>query len=1441
MRLVFFTPKASAGYVFAIYALIITGCGGSGGSDPVAPPPEPPTQISYSINVTAEPASSAVRVGQAAEASFTWHFTSSATNPSSSSYNVTSTTNGVQITGGTGSSLPNSDISTSLRYECASIETVVAQLTVSVGSASSNVTWEINCTGQRITVESIESSIASIGFEAQTLLIWRFESIGEEPVELPFTVSSNDESVTIVPSEGSAVPEASITVDITYMCQTAGDETFELTTSVGTATQLTSWVVTCTEEAVTIETPPAMEVVSIGEVAVSQFSWLYSSTGGEPRQIPYSASTEFDGVSISDAIGTALPESTVIHQLGFECKAQGIVEITLRITVGSDSRTLTWVVECTSETIEILNSPMASHISIGESDAQELVWQFTSTSDSERAFTYSIVTDNPSVQVVGGEGIATPDNELSARLIYGCESVGSVQIDIVITVANTVASTTWRIVCSEESVVVDGALSDVSISVGSDGEALFTWRVETTGIQTRLFSYVIESQNEALEIHPNRGQVGTDDVIESSVTYGCTEATQVEISITIEVGSASHPLIWKVECTQEQIEVVSPLPEPTSASIGSSASIELRWSIGSSTTSARSFPYTVASQTIGIQIESPSGNVAVDEEVVTVVNYKCIEVGSAEARIVISAGSATNELTWSIECNQETIEIVATPQPISVSVGDFARSSIRWAAMTTSEHLQEFDYLISPDHNDLAVEQDSGRIVVDEVIETNITFECKIQTQLVFEIVIEVGNAERALTWIVECTTESIVFVSDPLPATVAAVGDAAGVELSWLLNSTAHTTREFEYEISTDAANVHIGNPIGITTPGAAITNDISFECLELGEFEVVFSVTAGSISADTSWSVECAVEYIAILTAPMQQQVPVGDSVTAELGWEYRSPSPDKEVSYEISSSTRGLQILNSTGTVLPDTVVTSKMRFPCATRRNVTVMLRITAGDISRELPWRIECAGEDLTGFIASFFQGPRIGVFRFESTEDGWTSVVVTDAEDEPQDRLKFRTNRQVFVEIRTEHDELVPLPIAIQLNVGASGFAVNQIREVETEVNESEEGQKYTSTFLFNIAAGVFTRPSEMQILIDQESLYPELDESNNSASFTFDADNTSELPKLSVTFVPIRTQDGIPDLSDIQPFAQPLYELMPVGTIALSIGEELDASDLSWTLGTSRAILDRLHVHYMNFADSDSYFQGIVRRPEEVDVNLCGNAFLDSTVSITVEQCSLHTGAHELGHNFNLKHAPACGAEDTNVDPDFPYPAGNIGRETGWLMQQQRFIDGSAPKEFVQLEYRYYDIMSYCPETFTSRYSYGKALNYLNRKQPVLASLPPYEPVGVEYAKVQHRSVVISGLVSSESEWEVRNLMIADLNPQRFYASPTSHSIVVVHDASGTILHREPLHILRAAHGIDEHLSWGVRLPYFDSDDVHVHVVDNNERIVLDVDLDVQLRELMQ
>ena len=74
---------------------------------------------------------------------------------------------------------------------------------------------------------------------------------------------------------------------------------------------------------------------------------------------------------------------------------------------------------------------------------------------------------------------------------------------------------------------------------------------------------------------------------------------------------------------------------------------------------------------------------------------------------------------------------------------------------------------------------------------------------------------------------------------------------------------------------------------------------------------------------------------------------------------------------------------------------------------------------------------------------------------------------------------------------------------------------------------------------------------------------------------------------------------------------------------------------------------------------------------------------------------AHELGHNFNLRHAP-CG-RPSGVDPWYPYPDGTIGAWGFDFQEGGRLMPPSTP-----------DLMSYCgPPDGSSDYHFIKALRF--------------------------------------------------------------------------------------------------------------------------------------
>jgi hypothetical protein len=73
---------------------------------------------------------------------------------------------------------------------------------------------------------------------------------------------------------------------------------------------------------------------------------------------------------------------------------------------------------------------------------------------------------------------------------------------------------------------------------------------------------------------------------------------------------------------------------------------------------------------------------------------------------------------------------------------------------------------------------------------------------------------------------------------------------------------------------------------------------------------------------------------------------------------------------------------------------------------------------------------------------------------------------------------------------------------------------------------------------------------------------------------------------------------------------------------------------------------------------------------------------------------AHEWGHNWDLRHAPGCGA--ANPDPDFPYADGKIG------------VYGlDVTTTSLKAPATYYDFMSYCNPDWVSDYFYEEVLDY--------------------------------------------------------------------------------------------------------------------------------------
>ncbi len=261
------------------------------------------------------------------------------------------------------------------------------------------------------------------------------------------------------------------------------------------------------------------------------------------------------------------------------------------------------------------------------------------------------------------------------------------------------------------------------------------------------------------------------------------------------------------------------------------------------------------------------------------------------------------------------------------------------------------------------------------------------------------------------------------------------------------------------------------------------------------------------------------------------------------------------------------------------------------------------------------------------------------------------------------------------------------------------------------EGQ-LSSSWNVKIPPSAFGPGFSMLADVDPGNVIPETDESDNvfPASGVPQAFDVQTLPTLGIRLVPVKQEanglQGDVSTANKSRFLEMIRRIYPVATAdgdvhavyTTATSEPLQPGDANGAWVTILGEVEALRV----IEGSNRNYYGVVRLNYSSGLAGLGYLGLPSAIGYDNESDRSRVMAHEIGHNWGRLHTP-CGSP-SNVDPNYPYPAGNIG-VYGIDMLHEELKDPDTP-----------DIMGYCANPWVSDYTYRAVLTFRGSHAPAVA-----------------------------------------------------------------------------------------------------------------------------
>lgn len=345
------------------------------------------------------------------------------------------------------------------------------------------------------------------------------------------------------------------------------------------------------------------------------------------------------------------------------------------------------------------------------------------------------------------------------------------------------------------------------------------------------------------------------------------------------------------------------------------------------------------------------------------------------------------------------------------------------------------------------------------------------------------------------------------------------------------------------------------------------------------------------------------------------------------------------------------------------------------------------------------------------------------------TVQVTQSVQRPDGSVPLIAGRDALVRVFATSAEGIALRPAVRVSLFHGEALVSSYevqRALESFPKTMDEGLLNQS---WNVRIdGSLIRPGvSVMVEVDPDHLIPRTPESSpRFPAAGRMALDVREVPTLWVRMIPVYQTafdlTGNVGEHNLGPFLGPTMAKFPLARIdadlraPYSTDAQLD-TDSGW-----RKLLSEIRA-LRQVEGSGRYYYGVVRNPPGSRIGGMGYLGWPSAIGHDAQGAGWETMAHELGHNFDLPHAP-CG-DPAGVDPAFPYPDGGIG-VYGYDVRSGLLKSPTVQK----------DLMTYCRPEWISDYNYLKVFAYRDAHD--------WTTTGPDASGVEEPALLVWGRVSN-------------------------------------------------------------------------------------------------